>query len=150
MKAIVFNHNNGNVALCNPSQEYIKFLIADNKNYIAIETEEQAVEFIRQKDCPENSYIVDEIELPDSYFFNAWELDINNKPIINMAKARNIQMDKIRKLRNKKLAELDIEQLKGKDVTVPKQILRDIPQTYDLSKFRTPETLKKAIPTEVL
>ena len=77
---------------------------------------------------------------------------------VNMAKARGIQMDKIREMRNKELAKKDVEYMKAleaddcsaKDIAIEKQALRDIPQTFDLTtdtadelKNKWPEGLPK-------
>jgi len=72
---------------------------------------------------------------------------------INMEKARGIQMDKIRGVRNKELAKKDIEYMKALEVddgshtavAAEKQALRDIPQTFDLTTD-TPEELKAKWP----
>jgi len=101
-------------------------------------------------------YIVDEVELPGEfdYFFNAGEWD--NGPSINISKARGLQMDKIRKVRNKELANLDVPFMKALEdgdtdsqatVKTKKQILRDIPQTFDLTtENNSPEELKQKWP----
>ena len=78
--------------------------------------------------------------------------------IVNMAKARGIHMDKIRLVRNKQLADLDVSFMRavetGDDservrIAGEKQVLRDIPQTLDLTTD-TPEELKAIWPTELL
>ena len=78
--------------------------------------------------------------------------------VVNMPKARGIQMDKIRGVRNAELAKKDIEFMKAleKDdgshtaIAREKQVLRDIPQTFDLTtdtvdelKNKWPEGLPK-------
>jgi len=73
--------------------------------------------------------------------------------IINMAKARGIQMDKIREVRNVELVKKDIEFMKALEaddgshpaIAAEKQVLRDIPQTFDLTT-ETPEQLKELWP----
>ena len=73
--------------------------------------------------------------------------------IINMSKARGIQMDKIREVRNAELAKKDIEFMKALEaddgshtaIAAEKQVLRDIPQTFDLTT-ETPEELKQKWP----
>lgn len=88
-------------------------------------------------------------DLPtDRYFRKAW-ID-NGKIEIDMNKAREVHMDKIRELRDEKLKELDIETLKGNDVQAQKQVLRDLPQTIDLSTATTPEELKAIMPSELI
>ena len=72
---------------------------------------------------------------------------------VNMAKARGIQMDNIRIVRNKELAKKDIEFMKALEaddgshtaIAAEKQTLRDIPQTFDLTTD-TPEELKEKWP----
>lgn len=89
--------------------------------------------------------IVPTSEIPtDRYFRNAWE-DTGNITV-NMGKAREIQMAKIRVARDAELKRLDIEQLKGIDVSAEKAKLRDLPQTFDLSQAKTPEELKALWP----
>jgi len=75
--------------------------------------------------------------------------------VINMSKARGIQMDKIREVRNKELVKKDIEFMKAlelddgshKAVATEKQALRDIPQTFDLTTDNdTPEELRAKWP----
>ena len=73
--------------------------------------------------------------------------------VINMPKARGIQMDKIREVRNKELVKKDIEFMKALEaddgsstaIAVEKQTLRDIPQTFDLTTD-IPEELKEKWP----
>ena len=74
--------------------------------------------------------------------------------VINMAKARGIQMDKIRAVRNKELVAKDIEFMRAIEdgdtdaqatVKAKKQELRNIPQTFDLTTD-TPEELKEKWP----
>jgi len=92
----------------------------------------------------------------DRTFRNAWDdSDSTPKVVVNMPKAREIHMDKIRATRDAKLAELDIEVLKAMEagdtarvtaIAKEKQDLRNIPQTFDLSKAKDPESLKKLWP----
>ena len=72
-----------------------------------------------------------------------------------MPKARTIHMDRIRVVRNAELVKLDVAFIQAIEtgdaaqqelIAGLKQALRDIPQTFDLSTFRTPNTLKKAWP----
>jgi hypothetical protein len=66
-----------------------------------------------------------------------------------MEKARAIHLGRIRSARNRELARLDIEQLKGIDVAAEKQRLRDLPATFDLAAATTPEELKSLWPDEL-
>lgn len=100
----------------------------------------------------------DDSELPtDRYFRDAWE-DQTTAVIVNMPKARIIHMTRIRKVRDQELASLDVPYLKALEsgdgpeqqrIAALKQALRDIPQTFDLAKYRAPNTLKAAWPPEL-
>lgn len=94
----------------------------------------------------------------DRYFRNAWVLN-GNAVEVNMEKARVIHMDALRVVRNEKLAELDIQfsvalgkkdQTTADAVEAEREILRQIPQTFDLTQATTPEELKALIPSELL
>ena len=79
--------------------------------------------------------------------------------VVNMAMAREIQMDKIRKVRNAELVKEDINMLKAIEagdasaqstVATKKQVLRDLPATFDITTDAgTPELLKAKWPTEL-
>ena len=96
----------------------------------------------------------DEAALPDRHFRGAW-VDNGTAVIIDMPKARLIHMNRIRVVRNAELVKLDIPHmtaLSRGDVVgaaateTQKQVLRDIPHTFSLAGFTTPETLKAAWP----
>tara|TARA_R100001086_G_scaffold217794_1_gene134271 strand:+ start:700 stop:1248 length:549 start_codon:yes stop_codon:yes gene_type:complete len=93
---------------------------------------------------------------PNRYFRDAvvWDDDQPSKCRCDMAKARQIHMDRIRKVRNAQLVAKDVEQAKAVEardtsaqakITLEKQTLRDIPQTLNLA---TPdaEALKRKWP----
>lgn len=93
-------------------------------------------------------------EIPDHHyvFRDAWcyrDLKIT----VDMPKARNIHRDKLRALRAPKLADLDIEMIRGwqdpqamKDIEVKKQALRDVTIFLAIDVAKTPEELVKAVP----
>jgi len=85
------------------------------------------------------------VELPDRSFREAWGHDLK----VDMPRARVKHMERIRRMRDKKLKELDIETLKGNDVQEEKQVLRDIPATFDLDSASTPDELKALLPKEL-
>lgn len=87
--------------------------------------------------------------LPADKTFRAAWVEKDGQVIEDITKAREIHMERIREARNKKLAELDIETLKGNDVQAEKQKLRDIPSTFDLSKAKTIDELKTLWPSEL-
>jgi len=89
----------------------------------------------------------------DRTFRDAWECDVeqptsNGSLIVNMSKARGIHMNKIRAVRDKELAKLDVPFLKAVEIgdtseqqriAEQKNTLRDIPQTLDLTTNSTDE-----------
>ena len=94
----------------------------------------------------------------DRTYRDAWERDTSRRSAVvktNMPKARKIHMDKIRRLRDSELEKLDKDWMKalGQNDTAQadrvegrRQILRDIPQTFDLSTAKTPDELKALWP----
>jgi hypothetical protein len=95
---------------------------------------------------------------PDRAFRDAWTHRGGELCVVDMEKARTIQMDRIRAARDAKLAALDLpfmraveagDDAKRAEIAAAKQRLRDLPQTVDLAKARTPDELK-AIWPEVL
>jgi hypothetical protein len=86
-----------------------------------------------------------EYRTADATFRDAWKPDFT----IDMEKARAVHMGRIRVMRDKELARLDIETMKGRDVQAEKQRLRDIPQAFDLSAAATPEELKGLWPADL-
>jgi hypothetical protein len=109
----------------------------------------------------------DETDLPDEQvqrghsptFRDAWEdIGPGTPVVVNMPRARIIHMSCIRVERNAELVKLDVPFTKALEtgnipeqqrIAALKQPLRDIPQTFSLGGFRTPETLKAAWPTEL-
>jgi len=109
-------------------------------------------------------WVQDETDLPggsiseeNDYFFDAWTWD--DGVTVDMAKAREIHLEHIRRARNKKLATLDIPFIRALEnsnseevrrITAEKQSLRDIPQTLNLTiGIRTPAQLKAIWPVEL-
>lgn len=86
---------------------------------------------------------INEADPPDETFREAWEFHggIN----VNMFKAKQMHMDRIRKARDARLAELDKRKY-GAEYDAERQALRDLPQTFDLSGAKTPEELKQLWP----
>jgi hypothetical protein len=86
----------------------------------------------------------------DRTFRNVWTDNNPNDAVdVDMPKARGLWMAYIRELRDKKLQELDIEQLKGNDVAAEKQVLRDLPANVNLDAATTPDQLKAIMPDEL-
>jgi hypothetical protein len=90
-------------------------------------------------------------------FRNAFEWD-GTKTVVNMTKARVIHMDVIRAVRNAELVAKDIIFMRAVEagdtgaqstIGTEKQVLRDLPATFDLNTAATPEALKAKWPTEL-
>ena len=109
-------------------------------------------------------WVIDEVDLPggavsedNDYFFNAWE-EVVGTVQVNMPRARDIHMDRIRRVRDVELAKADTNIERALDINNGQEVarlrafrssLRNIPQTFDLSAFTTPELLKMAWPSEL-
>ena len=78
---------------------------------------------------------------------------------VNMTKARAIHLTEIRRVRNEELVKKDIPWMKAVEagdtdaqatIATEKQVLRDIPATFDITTDAgTPELLKAKWPTEL-
>jgi hypothetical protein len=89
----------------------------------------------------------------------AWEMDTDGTPKVNLAKARVVHMDVIRVVRDAELVEKDLTSLRAIEagdtdaqatIGTEKQVLRDLPATFDLTTgVDTPEKLKAKWPTEL-
>lgn len=145
MKRIAYKReNDGGVSIIIPAPEFMaKF-----------ESEAEALKELRKRSLPAGSLDVIEMQAEDqpksTLFREAFKIDKANKKVVHdMKKARKIHMDRIREMRNQKLKELDVEEIKNlesksklKQVRDLKQKLRDIPQTIDLDKAKDVEELK--------
>lgn len=125
-------------------------------------TLDEYIDFIKDRDiCSSctNIVVCDHTEVPtDRTFRDAWEQDANKAVKVNMPKARIIHMDRIRQERNEKLKKVsvsdekpvpEIETIFVNERKAELEKLRDIPQTFDLEQFTTPEALKAAWPDEL-
>ena len=95
------------------------------------------------------------------YFRDAlvWDDGVDNKCTCDMARSRGVHMDRIRVVRNAELVKEDVNMLKAIEagdastqstVATKKQVLRDIPATFDITTgVDTPEALKAKWPTEL-
>jgi len=96
--------------------------------------------------------------LAERTFRNGWAID-GSAVVVDMAKARVIHMNAIRKVRNKELAAKDITFMRSVEdgdtdvqatIKAEKQTLRDLPTTFDITTdVDTPEKLKVKWPTEL-
>jgi hypothetical protein len=94
----------------------------------------------------------------DKYFRRAWE-DNGSAVVVNMSKARTVHLTEIRRVRDAELTARDIPWMKAVEagdtdaqttIGTEKQVLRDIPATFDLTtEVDTPEKLKAKWPAEL-
>jgi hypothetical protein len=77
---------------------------------------------------------------------------------VNMTKARAIHLAEIRRVRDAELVKKDVPFMRAVEagdtsaqatIATEKQVLRDIPATFDLTDAGTPELLKAKWPTEL-
>jgi hypothetical protein len=97
-------------------------------------------------------------EIPtDRKFRDAW-IDTGMAIEVDMAKARNIHMGRIRIARDQELARLDTEYMRAdeygnvplkRQIALQKQALRDLPVTFDLTRATTVEELDALWPSEL-
>lgn len=140
MKKIVVKLDTGKVAIINPTSEATEALLERDAlatpGYVSHRT-------------------VEEAEIPISRTFrDAWEDSDGLK--VNLEKARAIKLAEFRRIRSKKLAELDVEAIKAmeaadsvtlKTVTDKKKLLRDVtrvtlPDDVSILEKFLPEILK--------
>jgi hypothetical protein len=106
------------------------------------------VNIIEEEDVPKKIY---PIEGDHTFSYReAWRQSAG-KISHDMNIARNIHMDKIRKIRDVQLDSLDKDWMKASgqkkqkdadDIETQRQALRDLPQTFDLTKAQTVDDLK--------
>ena len=116
------------------------------------------VEEIQAKDVPEGvtSYIVDHSSLPtDTNFQNAWVYK-DGKVQVDLAKAKEVHREYIRRERIEKLAALDIEFQRALEtgdtsaVVAKKQALRDATADSAIDAATSTDQLKAQWNTEIL
>lgn len=145
MKKIMYTRPDGGVSIVHPApiahlRKHPRFAKMTQAEYEAHVWERSV-----PKDAINPQYISD-IDIPEDREFRAAWKQSGKKAVVDMEKAKEIHMNKIRLKRNKKLAKLDIETMKGVDVQAEKQVLRDLPADFDLSVAKTPEELKALWP----
>ena len=129
-------------------------VVVPDPHYIAeFASEAEAIAAILAKDVPADASDVVEIttaDLPGNRLFrDDWRM-AGGRPRVDMTLARETHMNRIREMRDQKLAELDTEWQKAleendaakrRNIEAEKQRLRDLPQTFDLAGAETPEAL---------
>jgi len=143
---IAYKNTDGSVSIVCPAPEFAADPSNDMAKLLARSVPEGAIfEELQVGDVP-----------TDRYFRNAWRLDAGIKT--DMVHAQSIHLDELRKVRNKKLEELDItfqRALESKDtvnqdvIAAKKQALRDMPQTVVMGGLTEAE-LKNYMPEVLL
>jgi hypothetical protein len=121
MQVIVYSQENGQVAVCYP-------------------TNELPIEELLSRDCPQGAVIVDNDSLPNEHdeFFDAWELN-GSTVSINLTKAKEITKTRLRAEREPLLLAQDVlfqraleTNLDTSTIVAEKQRLRDITNLADV------------------
>lgn len=114
-------------------------IIYDNGNGVSVvfPTGELSVEEVKAKDCPEDSIVIDDADLPSRDFRNAWEL-VDGAVTVNFAKAQDLTKARLRSEREPLLAAQDVAFQRalesGADasaIVAEKQRLRDVTNLVD-------------------
>ena len=150
-KKIFYTNDKDKVVQVHPSPEYIS----------QFDSEDEAIAAIIAKDIPadkqSSAIIIDKSQVPDRKFRDSWKQE-SSSVVEDMTKARAIHMDRIRVYRNAELAKEDINyqiafeqdnNSKKNSVASKKQMLRDIPSTFNLSGATNGTELDALWPSEL-
>ena len=148
---IIFTDDDNKVIQLHPSPEYIS----------QFDSEGEAIAAIIAKDIPadkqSSAIIINKSQVPDRKFRDSWKQE-SSSVVEDMTKARAIHMDRIRVYRNAELAKEDINyqialeqdnNSKKNSVASKKQMLRDIPSTFNLSGATNGTELDALWPSEL-
>jgi hypothetical protein len=123
-QVIIYTNENGGVSMCIPTPEVL---------------ESHGIDWIKEKDTPAGSLIVDQDDLPnaDNDFFNSWEL-VDSSVVVNFNKAKEITKTRLRIEREPLLAAQDVLYMRATEasqdttaIVAEKQRLRDLPTLAD-------------------
>ena len=139
MKKIIYSLPDGRVAVVHP-------VINTHPEPEQI-TEEQALErAIARLPAGVVFQVVEETSIPsDRTFRDGWK-EGAGKVEHDMPKCREIHRERMRVARAPKLAALDVEQLRNKNVEAEKQALRDVTADPRIETAATPDELKAVWP----
>lgn len=148
----VYTKPDGGVAIVSAAPK------ADLERVLGPMTRAQYRQHVIERSIPkgvEYRELPDDWVAPDRAFRNAWIAE-GSAVSVDMGKARQIHMGRVRWARDKKLEAMDREWMaatnnpaKAVVIEAVRQVLRDIPQTFDLSGAATPEELKTLWPEEL-
>ena len=150
-KRIFYTNDKNQIVQLHPAPEYIS----------QFDSEDEAIAAIIAKDIPadkqSSAIIINKSQVPDRKFRDSWKQE-SSSVVEDMAKARAIHMDRIRVYRNAELAKEDINyqialeqdnNSKKNSVASKKQMLRDIPSTFNLSGATNGTELDALWPSEL-
>jgi hypothetical protein len=137
----------------------LRFIVYPNDTDEAIIARQIERVIPREPGVPADYHVIEQSDLPtDRTFRYAWAWQ-GSRMDVDMPLARGIHMDKIRKVRNTELVAKDITFMRAVEagdasaqstIGTEKQVLRDIPATFDITTdVDTPEKLKAKWPTEL-
>lgn len=177
-QAIIFKNHNGGVSVCIPCEEarrnvLVSEAVTQTKEIPAVideegveispaysetviispavyrrETHEEFLAWVKAKDTPEDSIIVDTVSLPeaDNDFFDSWEL-VNGGVTVNLSKAKEQTKMRLRAERAPLLVAQDVLFQRAlevggdtKSIVAEKERLRNITQLADIAE--TTEALR--------
>jgi hypothetical protein len=152
MRIIYTNPATGNLCVVVPVYDSIEQgFYADEAELLAACVERNVPDGVAHR-------VVEDDEIPSARLFrNAWA-DDGATVAVDMETARGMQMDEIRVDRDAQLVELDVTFMRAvedgdadaqAEVGAAKQVLRDIPQTFDLAGYTTAEDLNEAWPADL-
>lgn len=164
-KVIVYNES-GKMRILRPSPAMLdkdspvrKYLKEIKK--LSINDEDDVMQYLVDNDLPAGvttHEIIDDSLLPtDRYFRNVWEHDEGKANVkIDLQKARDDHMERIKDARDDEMLVKDAEQIKDLTddtkialVQAEKDTLANIHNTFDLLRYTTLEDIKNAWPVEV-
>lgn len=141
--AVVVTHPDGKVSILYPTDEGLSLL---------------GLEGVIAKDVPNDCScrITTRDSIPeDRTFREAWKDNNKDAIDVDMDKARDIQLNKLRNVRNQQLTTLDREAMKNlvnpevlQEIEDKKKVLRDMPELIEdeLKSIETPDMLKEYVP----
>ena len=153
MRKIIFTNLDGGLAVVSP----VVNTFGEAEGFTEADAEKRAWDTLPSDAI--NPKWCDESEIPTDRTFRAAWVNTDSKLTIDMAKARNIHLQRIRIKRNTELSKLDVQATKAQDIgdaetlvqiRARKQELRDLPATLapTLASAASVDALKAIQPLE--
>lgn len=153
MRKVIFTNPDGGLVVVSP----VVNTFGEAEGFTEVDAEKRAWDTLPSDAI--NPCWCDESKVPTDRTFRAAWVNTDSKLTIDMAKARNIHLDRIRIKRNAELSKLDIQATKAQDmgdtealtqIRARKQELRDLPATLapTLASANSTDALKAIQPLE--